>query len=459
MVGREDDVLTLSVRLNAARFVTIVGSGGVGKTTVAVAVGHHLIEAFAGAVLFVDLSMLSDPDLVATVVASMLGLSVQSDDATPSLIAYLRDKRILLILDTCEHLIEAVAALASTDLHGSTAGPHPGDKSRDSPGRGRARLPTGSACLSAGRSGLTAAVAQTFPAPKLFVERAVASGAQLDFSDAEAAIVVGICRKLDGVALAIELAARRVEAYGLQQTAALLDQRLTLLWLGPRTAPPRQKTLQATLDWSYGLLSETERLVLRRLAVFVGHFTLDAALAVVTSATLDQAVVFGAIDSLVAKSMVATRPIGAMMRYRLLDTTRAYALEISVDDAELADLAVRHATYYRRWLEQNGDRMVDLVDRDGTRAPLCRSQQCPRGPGMVLWRQRQSRNRRRTCRRRRAGLLGDVFAPGMSSLVGAGASRARRCCSRWVRGDASSGGARNVVDASRAEKARLRVSP
>ena len=259
MVGRDDDVLKLSAQLNATRFVTIVGSGGVGKTTVAVAVGHHLIEAFAGAVLFVDLGMLSDPGLVATAVASMLGLSVQSDDATPSLIAYLRDKRILLILDTCEHLIEAVAALASTHLRGRAASPHPGDKSRGSSGRGRARLQTGSACLSTGRSGLTAAVAQTFPAPKLFVERAVASGARLDFSDAEAAIVVGICRKLDGVALAIELAARRVEAYGLQQTAALLDQRLTLLWLGPRTAPPRQKTLQATLDWSYGLLSELER--------------------------------------------------------------------------------------------------------------------------------------------------------------------------------------------------------
>ena len=156
------------------------------------------------------------------------------------------------------------------------------------------------------------------------------------------------------MALAIELAARRVEAYGLQQTAALLDQRLTLLWLGPRTAPPRQKTLQATLDWSYGLLSELERIVLRRLAVFVGHFTLDAALAVVTSASVDRSLVFGAIDSLVAKSMVATSPLGAMMRYRLLDTTRAYALEIIVDDAELADLAVRHAAYYRRWLEQSG---------------------------------------------------------------------------------------------------------
>jgi predicted ATPase/DNA-binding winged helix-turn-helix (wHTH) protein len=354
MVGRDDDVLRLSALLTAGRFVTIVGAGGVGKTTVALAVGHHLTEAFAGAVLFVDLGMLSDPALAATAVASMLGLSVQSDDATPNLVAYLRHKRILLILDTCEHLIEAVATLAA-NIVAAAPEVHILATSREAlqvEGEHVYRLDP-LACPP-DDPGLTAAVAQTFPATQLFVERALASGARLDFSDAEAAIVVSICRKLDGVALAIELAARRVEAYGLQQTAALLDQRLTLLWLGPRTAPQRQKTLQATLDWSYGLLSEPERVVLRRLAVFVGHFALDAALAVVTSATVDQAVVFGAIDSLVAKSMVATRPIGAMMRYRLLDTTRAYALEIRIDDNELADLAVRHATYYRRWLEQNG---------------------------------------------------------------------------------------------------------
>jgi len=352
MVGRGNDVLRVSTQLTAARFVTIVGAGGVGKTTVAVAVGHHLIEAFAGAVLFVDLGMLNDPDLVATAVASMLGLSVQSDDATPILIAYLREKRILLILDTCEHLIEAVAALASR-LFMAALQVHILATSREAlqvEGEHVYRLDP--LAYPPDDPGLTAAVARTFPATQLFVERAVASGARLDFSDAEAAIVVSICRKLDGVALAIELAARRVESYGLQHTAALLDQRLTLLWLGPRTAPPRQKTLQATLDWSYGLLSEPERVVLRRLAVFVGHFTLDAALAVATSATIDQSLVFAAIDGLVAKSMVATRPIGAMMRYRLLDTTRAYALDISVDDAGLAELAVRHATYYRRWLEQ-----------------------------------------------------------------------------------------------------------
>jgi predicted ATPase len=354
MVGRDDDVLKVSTQLTASRFVTIVGPGGVDKTTVAVTVGHHLIEAFAGVALFVDLGMLSDPKLVATAVASMLGWSVQSEDATPNLIAYLRDKRLLLILDTCEHLIEAVAALAA-NIVAAAPDVHILATSREAlqvEGEQVYRLDA-LACPPDDPQ-LTAATLQKFPATQLFVERAMASGARLDLNDADAAIVVGICRKLDGVALAIELAARRVESHGLQQTAALLDQRLTLLWVGPRTAPPRQKTLQATLDWSYGLLSELERVVLRRLAVFVGHFTLDAALAVVTSATVDQSHVFGAIDSLVAKSMVATRPIGAMMRYRLLDTTRAYALELSVDDAELADLAVRHATYYRRWLEQTG---------------------------------------------------------------------------------------------------------
>lgn len=368
MVGRADDIAKLAARITTLRFVTIVGGGGVGKTTVAIAIGHDLIDAFGGAILFVDLGVLSNPALVASAVASMLGLSVQSDDATPSLIAYLRDKRVLLILDTCEHLIDAVAALASRIF---MAAPqiHILATSREAlRAEGEHVYKLDPLTCPPDEPGLTAAAAQTFPATQLFVERARASGASLCFNDANAAIVAGICRKLDGVALAIELAASRIEAHGLQETAALLDQRLTLLWPGPRTAPPRQKTLQATLDWSYGLLSETERVVLRRLAVFVGHFTLDAALEVVTGAALDQALAFGAIDSLAAKSMVATRPIGAMTRYRLLDATRTYALAIRGDDAELAAAARRHATYYRRWLEQSGTEWPTLSTGD-ERAP------------------------------------------------------------------------------------------
>ncbi|MER9024654.1 winged helix-turn-helix domain-containing protein [Mesorhizobium sp. M0142] len=368
MVGRDEDVLKLSVQLNASRFVTIVGAGGVGKTTVAIAVGHHLIEAFSGAVLFVDLGMIGDPGLVTTAVASMLGLTVQTEDATPNLIAYLRNKRILLILDTCEHLVDAVAPLASSIVDAASQ-VYILATSREAlrvEGEHICRLDA--LAFPPDEPGLTAAIVQTFPATQLFVERAVAGGARLDVGDAEALIIASICRKLDGVALSIELAARRVESYGLQQTAALLDQRLTLLWLGSRTAPPRQQTLQATLDWSFGLLTDVERVVLRRLAVFVGHFTLDAALEVVTSATLDRSTVLGAMDSLVAKSIVATRPVGAMMRYRLLDTTRAYVLDIRIDDAEAADLAVRHAAYYRRWLEQTGIEWPSLATGE-ERAP------------------------------------------------------------------------------------------
>jgi predicted ATPase/DNA-binding winged helix-turn-helix (wHTH) protein len=354
MVGRAADTLTLSAQLIDARFATIVGAGGIGKTTVAVAVAHHLIQTFAGAVVFVDLGALSDPNLVTTTLASMLGLSVQTDDPTPNLIAYVRNRRILLVLDTCEHLIEAVATVTSRIF---LAAPqvHILATSREAlrvEGEHVYKLDP-LACPPDDPT-LTAAVTQTFPASQLFVERAVASGARLDLTDAEATIVASICRKLGGVALAIELAAGRVEAYGLQRTASLLDERLTLLWPGHRTAPPRQQTLQATLDWSYGLLSGPERVVLRRLAVFVGYFTIEAALAVVPSTTVDQGVVFGVIDSLIAKSMVAAHPVGAMMRYRLLDTTRAYALSMSLDDAEVADLAMRHATHYRRWLEQTG---------------------------------------------------------------------------------------------------------
>lgn len=370
IVGRDDDVLKLSADLTASRFVTIVGAGGVGKTTVAIAVAHHLVDAFAGSVLFVDLGMLNDPKLAATAVASMLGQSIQSDDVTPGLIAFLRSRRILLILDTCEHLVETVAPLAARIIEAAPQ-VHILATSREAlriEGEHVYRLDA-LACPPDAPGGLTAAAVQQFPACQLFVERAIASGARLDLSDAEAPLIADICRKLDGVTLAIELAARRVESHGLQQTATLLDQRLARLWHGSRTAPPRQKTLQATLDWSYGLLSEQERVVLRRLAVFVGHFTLDAALDVATSAPLDRSIVFGAIDSLVAKSMVATRPIGAMMRYRLLDTTRAYALDISLDPTDAADLAVRHATYYRRWLEQTGNEWETLTT--GTeRAPF-----------------------------------------------------------------------------------------
>jgi predicted ATPase/DNA-binding winged helix-turn-helix (wHTH) protein len=381
MVGRSDAVLTLSSLLADSRFVTIVGAGGVGKTTLAVAVGHELADAFAGSVLFVDLGALQDPNLVAGSVASMLGLSIQSEDPASVLVAYLRDKRILLILDTCEHLMEATAALTER-IFATAPQVHILATSREAfrvEGEHVYRLePLAFPPEDPELPAITGAL--TFPATQLFMERAAATGARLTLSDAGAGIVARICRKLDGVPLAIELAAGRVGTYGLEQTAALLEERLSLLWVGQRTAPPRQQTLKAALDWSYGLLSEVERQVLRQLAVFIGSFTLEAARGVLASATLDQARVLGAIDSLVAKSMVVNHGTGTPMRYRLLDTTRAYALEMTVDDVERGELAGRHANYYRRYLEQlaaewpalanAAQRALHLADLANVRAAL-----------------------------------------------------------------------------------------
>lgn len=360
IVGRDDEVLKVTELLLASRFVSVVGAGGVGKTTVAIAVGHHLAKAFANAVLFIDLSMLSDPKLVATAIASTLALSVQSDDAAPGLIAYLRDKRILLILDTCEHLIDRIAALAARifvaapQVHILATSREPLQVEDEH------ILQLDPLACPPDTPTLTAAIAQTYPATQLFLERAAASDAHLGFSDMEAAVAAGICRRLDGVALAIELAARRVGTHGLLQIAELLDQRLGLLWSGLRTAPPRQKTLRATLDWSYELLSEQERRVLRRLAIFVGDFSIEASLEIATSADLPRSIVAPAIDSLLAKSMVTTRPVGTTMCYRLLDTTRAYALEIEIDQAERTGLATRHANYYLRWLNETGTEWATL---------------------------------------------------------------------------------------------------
>ena len=354
MVGRADDILSVSTKLVAKRFVTIVGPGGVGKTTVAVAVAQDLRQAFSGDVLFLDLGALSDPETVVTSLMALLGISARFDDPIPSLVAYIRDKRVLLVLDNCEHLIDVAASLAA-QLVRAAPQVHVLATSREAlrvEGEWVQRLMP--LAVPPEDPALVMAVAATFPAIALFVERAAASGARLELRDADAATLARICRRLDGVPLAIELAAARVQAYGLQQTLAILDQRLTMLWLGQRSAPPRQRSLQATLDWSFGLLSGAERLVLRRLAVFAGSFSLEAALAVVASGTMGEAEVLAGIESLVAKSMLAAEPAGAAMRYRLLNTTRAYILDMQVEDAEPGLLASRHAEHYRRWLERTG---------------------------------------------------------------------------------------------------------
>jgi predicted ATPase/DNA-binding winged helix-turn-helix (wHTH) protein len=352
MVGRDDDVQALAAKLGQCRFVTILGPGGIGKTTVAVKTGHALLEDFDGAVHFVDLGPVGDPRLVPAAIASALGLLVVSDDPAAALVAFLHDKRTLLILDGCEHVIGETAALTET-LFARAPSVHILATSRETlRAAGEtvyqlAPLQTPSAGIEPG-----AAEALGFSAVQLFVDRAQASDAGFALTDAEAPVVAEICRRLDGMALAIELAASRVHAYGVRHTALLLNGQIELRWQGRRTAPPRHQTLNATLDWSYELLPEAERAILRRLSVFAGPFDFPAALAIAGNDDQDGAASPDGFLELVNKSLVSTCRQTDIPYYRLLDTTRAYAGAKLLACGESDAIARRHAAYFLNFLER-----------------------------------------------------------------------------------------------------------
>lgn len=355
MVGREEAVRTVAADLIADRFVSIIGPGGMGKTTVAVSVAHAMLEEFADAVCFVDISTVAEPRLVAATIASTLGLTVQSDEVLPALLQCLRTLRVLLVLDNCEHVIDATATLAER-IFNEASGVHILATSREAlraEGEHAYCLPP----LASPRpdASMTAAHALTFPAVKLFMERVAASGSRFELSDADAPIVVDICARLDGIALAIEIAAARVATHGLAATSDLLSKRLSLHWQGRRTAPPRHQTLQALLDWSYSFLAESERRALSRLSIFVGPFTIEAAEAIACEEMPDESHVISIVDGLVSKSLVSSVISGdGVTRYRLLETTRAYGQEKLDERGETQTVAHRHAKYFASLLDSVG---------------------------------------------------------------------------------------------------------
>src|SRR5277367_2732082 len=362
MVGRDDTVRALAEQLQLWRFVSIVGPGGVGKTTVAISVAHTLIDGFHDAVFFIDLAALSDPQLVPTAVASALGFMLQTQDPLVGLLAFIGDKKILLVLDSCEHVIGVAAALAERVVSGAPQA-HILATSREAlRAEGEHVHLLYSLDCPPEDAGLTAMEALRYPAVQLFMERAAASGYGAALSDIDAPIVARSCRRLDGVALAIELAASRVGSLGIRGTAELLDNRFGLLWHGRRTALPRHETLNAMLDWSYCLLSEHEKVVLCRLSVFVGDFTLQAAGAVasetrgdeIASETEgDEADVISTVANLAARSLICATVINEATYYRLLDTTRAYAAVKLAERGEADRIARRHAMFYSGFLEHD----------------------------------------------------------------------------------------------------------
>ena len=357
VVGREETVAMLAEQLPKHRFVTIVGPGGIGKTTVGLAVAHRLVGSYTDGIRFVDLTPLRDDQLVPNVVAFVIGLAVHSEDVLPALTNFLKRKRMLLVLDNCEHVIDAAALLVEQVLK-SAPGLQILATSREPLRAGGEHVQRiAPLAVPASSEGLTATEALTFPAIQLFVERAAASLDSFVLTDSDAPAVADICRRLDGIALAIELAAVRADALGVRGIASLLNDRFRLLATGRRTALRRHQTLGAALDWSHELLADTERTLFRRLAVFVGDFAPEAASAVASGAGIAESEVFDLIVGLVEKSLVIADVGGDIVCYRLLETTRAYALDKLIASGEFETVARRHAEFYRDLFERVGAEM------------------------------------------------------------------------------------------------------
>jgi predicted ATPase/class 3 adenylate cyclase/DNA-binding CsgD family transcriptional regulator len=333
-VGRGPQLTEVRKLLTESRLVTLTGAGGVGKTRIAVQVANQLADEYSDGVWYVDLAPITDPGLVPITATRALGLPDQPGRSTmDTLLRFARDRQMLVVLDNCEHLLDACAELVVAVLGGA-------------PGLtllATSREPIG---MSGEATWRVPSLSLADEAIELFADRARLARPDFSLSDGNAAVVADICARLDGMPLAIELAAARVRALSLIEILDSLHDRFRLLTGGSRTAVRRQQTLRASVDWSHALLTEPERVLFRRLAVFYGGFDLDAVQTVAGSGAVERYQVLDQLTLLVDKSLVVTDESGGRTRYRLLETVRQYALEKLGESAEADAVRARHRDHY-----------------------------------------------------------------------------------------------------------------
>jgi predicted ATPase/class 3 adenylate cyclase len=349
-IGRERELAEVKRLFGTTRLLTLIGAGGIGKTRIALHAAAEAMDDHPDGVWFVDLAPQSDARLVPQTVATVLGVKEDAGrSVTDAVVAYLKDKNLLLVLDNCEHLLAACAELASQVLRAGAKLKILAASREPLRISGETTFPVSALAVPDARTRATPEILRHYEATKLFVDRATAVNAHFRVSDENAPAIVDICRRLDGIPLAIELAAARVRALPVETIATRLSDRFRLLAGGDQTALPRQQTLRALIDWSHDLLTEHERVLLRRLAVFAGGWSLEAAEAIGAGGEVSEAEVLEVLTNLVEKSLVTMDAEGS--RYRLLETVREYALEKLRASGEFDIASNRHLEYFANYAE------------------------------------------------------------------------------------------------------------